>query len=74
MAQHILSSREIAGGELMSPKEQYEARQVERNQLRDAGILDQSKTIMLMDIADRFVSAVELIAESMHRIADRKSQ
>lgn len=48
----------------MTPKEAYEARKAERAKLKDMSlhIREQTSTVMLLDLLDRFVTAVEGIA------------
>lgn len=51
----------------MTPKEQYEARKAERNKLKDMDfqVRQRTETLMMMDMLDRFVTAVERIADSL---------
>ena len=51
----------------MTPKEQYEARRAERNKLKDMDfqVRQRTETLMMMDMLDRFVTAVERIADSL---------
>lgn len=51
----------------MTPKEQYEARKAERAKLKDLEYQARQMTeqALTMDIFDRFVMAVEKIADSM---------
>jgi hypothetical protein len=51
----------------MTPKEQYEARKAERARLKDMDVLLEHRTsqVMLFDMLDRFVMAVERIADAM---------
>jgi len=51
----------------MSPKEQYDARKAERDKLAkmDAQIAERVTAIMALDIADRLVTALELIATAL---------
>ncbi len=53
----------------MTPKQQYEARKAERNKLRelDGEISKRSESLMLLDMLDRFVTAVERIADQLER-------
>ena len=51
----------------MTPKEQYEARKAERAKLKDMDSRHRKRTqeYMLLDLLDRFVTAVEQIAENI---------
>jgi hypothetical protein len=51
----------------MTPKEQYEARKAERAKLKDMDVLVNENTtnVMILDMLDRFVTAVERIADTM---------
>lgn len=51
----------------MTPKEQYEARKAERNKLKDMDYQVRTRTeqLMLLDVFDRFTTAVERIADAM---------
>ena len=51
----------------MTAKEQYEARKAERAKLKDMDVLLKENTsdVMILDILDRFVTAVERIADTM---------
>jgi len=51
----------------MTPKEQYDARQEERRKLEDMDhqIRERTLTLMMLDTLDRFVTAVERIADAM---------
>lgn len=51
----------------MTPKEAYEARKAEREKLKDLEFNARSRTetVMLLDTLDRFVTAVERIADAM---------
>lgn len=53
----------------MTPKEQYEARKAERKKLADMDHLMRQKQeqIATLDMLDRFVTAVERIADAMER-------
>jgi hypothetical protein len=53
----------------MTPKEQYEARKAERDKLKDMDLMMRQRTEMTMtlDMVDRFVTAVERIADAMER-------
>lgn len=53
----------------MTPKEQYEARKAERNKLKDMDyqIRQRTEQLMLLDILDRFTTAIERIAEVMDK-------
>lgn len=48
----------------MTPKEQYEARKAERQKLKDLefNVRQRTEQAMMLDIFDRFVTAIELIA------------
>lgn len=56
----------------MTPKEQYEARKAERLRMRDINPNYQPSTTMMLDTLDRFVTAVERIADVMEREAALK--
>lgn len=50
----------------MTPKEQYEARKAERDRLdMDVLIKENTSTLMMLDMLDRFVTAVERIADAL---------
>lgn len=51
----------------MTPKQQYEARKAEREKLRaeDAYVRSRTEQIMMLDMFDRFVTAVERIADAL---------
>lgn len=51
----------------MTPKEQYEARKAEREKLKDmeAQIRARTEQLMVLDMFDRFVTAVECIANAI---------
>jgi hypothetical protein len=51
----------------MTPKELYEARKAERDKLRDmdAQTRQRTESVMMLDTLDRFVTAVERIADAM---------
>lgn len=51
----------------MTPKEEYEARKAERLKLRDLEYQTRTRTeaLMMLDTLDRFVMAVERIADAM---------
>lgn len=51
----------------MTPKEQYEARKAERKKLEalDYQIRQRTENLMTLDMLDRFVTAVERIADSL---------
>jgi hypothetical protein len=53
----------------MTPKEQYEARKVERAKLKDMEfqVRERTEQMMMLDTMDRFVTAVERIADAMER-------
>ena len=53
----------------MTPKQQYEARKAERKKLADMDYQLQHRTEqgMTLDMLDRFVTAVERIADSLER-------
>lgn len=56
-------------GKKMTPKEQYEARKVERNKLKDLDheVRQKTESLMMFDMLDRFVTAAERIADAMER-------
>lgn len=51
----------------MTPKEEYEARKAERQKLKamDAEIAERTQIVMLLDMLDRFVTAVERVADAL---------
>lgn len=51
----------------MTPKQQYEARKAEREKLKDIdfNIQKRMETMAMLDLVDRFVTAIEQIAASM---------
>lgn len=51
----------------MTPKQQYEARKAERAKLSDmdANIRGRTEQVMVLDMMDRFVTAVEQIAAAL---------
>lgn len=51
----------------MTPKQQYEARKAERAKLKDMDhyLRQRTEQMMTMDMLDRFVTAVERIADAM---------
>jgi len=51
----------------LTPKERYEARKAERNKRREAREIlgSDQKDILFEDLIDRFVTAVERIADAM---------
>jgi hypothetical protein len=53
----------------MTPKEQYEARKAERAKLKDMDLLvrERASMVMMLDIVDRFATAVERIASAMEK-------
>ena len=53
----------------MTPKEQYEARKAERVKLKqlDDHTRARGESIMMLDTLDRFVTAIERIADVMER-------
>lgn len=53
----------------MTPKEQYDARKREREKLKDMDYQFQQRTeqVMMLDCLDRFVTAVERIADALER-------
>lgn len=53
----------------MTPKEQYEARKAERIKLKelDEHTRARAESIMMLDTLDRFVTAIERIADVMER-------
>jgi len=54
----------------MTPKEAYDARKAERAKLKDMefNVKQATETIMLLDTLDRFVTAVERIADATERV------
>jgi hypothetical protein len=52
---------------MATPKEQYDARKAERKKLADMDyqIRTRTETLMMIDMLDRFVTAVEVIADKM---------
>jgi hypothetical protein len=54
----------------MTPKEAYEARKAERKARPQYGGYDQVKDAELTDMLDRFVTAVEQIAETLRLNSD----
>lgn len=53
----------------MTLKEQYEARKADRNKLKDLEyqVRQRTESLMLLDMVDRFVTAVEQIADTLER-------
>lgn len=53
----------------MTPKQQYDARKAEREKLKDMDyqLRQRTEQTMMLDIFDRFVTAVERIADAMER-------
>lgn len=53
----------------MTPKEQYEARKAERSKLKDMDyqLRERTEQLMMLDIVDRFATALERIADAMER-------
>lgn len=51
----------------MTPKQQYEARKAEREKLKDLdfNIQKRMETMAMLDLVDRFVTAVEQIASAL---------
>lgn len=51
----------------MTPKQQYEARKAERAKLKDMEYQERQRTesAMMLDAVDRFVTAVERIADAL---------
>lgn len=51
----------------MTPKQQYDARKAERTKLKDMDyqLRQRTEQEMMLDTMDRFVTAVERIAEAM---------
>ncbi|MDE2020699.1 MAG: hypothetical protein KGJ13_10220 [Patescibacteria group bacterium] len=51
----------------MTPKEQYEKRKAQRAKLKDLEYQERQRTesIMTLDMLDRFVTAVERIADAL---------
>ena len=60
----------------MTPKEQYQARRAERNKLKDmdSQVRQRTETLMMMDMLDRFVTAVERIADSLEPVSATSGQ
>lgn len=60
------------GDRTMTPKEQYEARKAERKKLEamDFQVRQRTETLMMLDTFDRFVTAVERIADAMEQPHD----
>lgn len=58
----------------VTPKEQYEARKAERQKLKDMSLELQHRTeqVLILDMLDRFVTAVEAIALAMPAV-DRQA-
>jgi hypothetical protein len=56
----------------MTPKQQYEARKAERKKLKDMDyqIRQRTEQLMMLDFLDRFVTAVERIADSMSAVSN----
>lgn len=52
---------------MMASKAEYEARKVERQKLKDLDntVRQKTESVMLLDMLDRFVTAVERIAEAV---------
>lgn len=52
-----------------TPKQQYEARKAERKKLKDMEYNERQRTesAMMLDTFDRFVTAVERIADALER-------
>ena len=59
----------------MTPKEQYEARKVERRAERDKihanADADDRMPLLLLDMADRLVTAIERIADAMETTSQK---
>lgn len=55
----------------MTPKEQYDARKAERAKLKDMDyqVAQRTEQLMMLDTFDRFVTAVERIADALERPA-----
>lgn len=53
----------------MTPKEQYEARKAQRAKLSDMDyqLRQRTEQTMMLDTFDRFVTAIERIADAMER-------
>jgi len=53
----------------LTPKQQYEARKAARKEQRDRGAIanPMENEYMMLDFLDRFVTAVERIADTMER-------
>lgn len=51
----------------MTPKEQYEVRKAERKRLRQLSdeVREKTETLAMLDTFDRFVTAVERIADAL---------
>lgn len=60
----------------MTPKQQYEARKAERNKLKDLDyqIRERTEQVMMLDMLDRFVTAVEIIADAVAHKGDETCQ
>lgn len=58
----------------MTPKQEYEARKAEREKLKDLDfqVRDRTETLMLIDMLDRLVTAVEQIAVALTLSHDTK--
>lgn len=54
----------------MTPKEQYEARKAERNNLKDLDyqVRQRTEQLMMLDMLDRFVTAAERIADALEPV------
>ena len=62
----------------MTPKEQYEDRKKERLMRQDAlarlGRIQEAETVAFMDVADRFATAFERMADSLEHFAQLKQE
>lgn len=56
----------------MTPKQQYEIRKAEREKLKDLDlqVRERTTTLMMLDMLDRFVTAVEQIANGPYIRSD----
>lgn len=54
----------------MTPKQQYDARKAERDKLKDMDyqLRQRTEQAMMLDTFDRFVTAVERIADAFERV------
>jgi len=53
--------------EELTPKQRYEARKAERRKLKDMDyhVRERTEQVMMLDTLDRFVTAVERIADAL---------